>query len=173
MIAFLQRLTRRAGVLAAWMLFAIGLMVTYEVIMRKVFNAPTVWVDEIARFFQIWAVYLAGASVLANRQLICVELFTNGLHQRLGRFIDFLTLAIIAAFCAVAIWYGTAIVIESIIQGRHTSTMLGVPKWMTETAIPVAFALLFLQCLAEAVDLARAGPGASLAGSCDNDGMAQ
>lgn len=167
MLTFLQRLTRSAGVLAAWMLFTIGLMITYEVIMRKAFNAPTVWVDEIARFFQIWAVYLASAYVLANRQLISVELFSAGLHKRLGRFTDFLTLAIIAIFCLTAIWYGTAIVVESIEQDRHTSTMLGVPRWMTETAIPASFLLLLLQTIAEAVLLIRGGPGTSISAASD------
>jgi len=167
MIKFIDRLTNRTGLLSAWMFFVIGMMVTYEVVMRKVFNAPTVWADEMARFFQIWAVYLASAYVLKNRQLITVELFSDALHKRTGRLFDFFTLAIIGVFCCVAIWYGSAIVYESIEQGRHTSTMLGVPKWMTETAIPLAFLLLLAQTIVEVVRLAKGGPGASLSGASD------
>lgn len=167
MLKLIDNLTSRAGVLSAWMFFAIGVMVTYEVVMRKVFNAPTVWVDEIARFFQIWAVYLASAYVLKNRQLITVELFSVALHKKTGRLFDFLTLAIVAVFCLVAIWYGAGIVVESIQQGRHTSTMLGVPKWMTETAIPLAFSLLLAQTLSEAWKLAKGGPDAAYVGTSD------
>ena len=167
MIKFIDRLTNRTGLLSAWMFFAIGMMVTYEVIMRKVFNAPTVWADEMARFFQIWAVYLASAYVLKNRQLITVELFSDALHKKTGRLFDFFTLAIIGVFCLVAIWFGSAIVYESIEQGRHTSTMLGVPKWMTETAIPLAFTLLLAQTLVEIVRLIKGGPTASLSGASD------
>ena len=167
MINFIDRLTNRAGLLAAWMFFAIGMMITYEVVMRKVFNAPTVWADEMARFFQIWAVYLASAYVLKHRQLITVELFSSALHDKTGRLFDFFTLAIIAIFCSVALWYGSAIVYESIEQGRNTSTMLGVPKWMTESAIPAAFTLLLAQTIVEAIRLIKAGPSASLKGASD------
>jgi len=173
MINFIDRLTNRAGLLSAWMFFAIGVMVTYEVVMRKVFNAPTVWADEMARFFQIWAVYLAGAYVLKNHQLITVELFSDALHKKTGRLFDFFTLAIIMVFCGVAIWYGSAIVYESIEQGRHTSTMLGVPKWMTETAIPVTFALLLAQTVVEAIRLARGGPSAKISGTSDVEEIEQ
>jgi len=167
MIKFIDRLTSHAGLMAAWMFFAIGMMITYEVVMRKVFNAPTVWADEMARFFQIWAVYLAGAYVLKNRQLITVELFTASLHSKLRRVLDFLTLAIIAIFSCIAIWYGSAIVYESIEQGRNTSTMLGVPKWMTETAIPVTFFLLLVQTIVEGVRLVQGGPEATISGASD------
>ena len=167
MIKFIDRLTNRAGLVSAWMFFAIGMMITYEVVMRKVFNAPTVWADEMARFFQIWAVYLASAYILKNRQLITVELFSDALHKKTERLLDFFTLAIIAAFCGVAVWYGSAIVYESIEQGRHTSTMLGVPKWMTESAIPVTFALLLAQTIVEAIRLFKNGPEASISGTSD------
>jgi len=167
MIKFINRLTNNAGLLSAWMFFAIGIMITYEVVMRKVFNAPTVWVDEMARFFQVWAVYLASAYVLKHRQLITVELFTSSLYKKTGRLLDFFTLAIIAVFCIVAIWYGAAIVYESVEQGRNTSTMLGVPKWQTESAIPIAFTLLLLQTIVEAIGLAKGGPSASISGTSD------
>jgi TRAP-type C4-dicarboxylate transport system permease small subunit len=150
-LRLVDRLTNASGVLSAWMLFSIGLMVTYEVVMRKVFNAPTIWADEMARFFQIWAVYMAGAYVLKHRHLIAVDLFTSTLYRKTGRLLDYLSLLVIAAFSLVAVYKGVLIVVESIEVGRNTSTMLGVPKWMTESAIPVTFALLFLQTIAEAV----------------------
>jgi len=167
MIKFIDRLSERAGIVSAWMFFAIGMMITYEVVMRKVFNAPTVWADEMARFFQIWAVYLASAYVLKNRQLITVELFSTSLPKFTRRVLDFFSLAIIAIFSGIAIWYGSAIVYESIAQGRHTSTMLGVPKWMTESAIPIAFSLLLAQTIVEIIKLATGGPDATFSGSSD------
>ena len=168
MLKFVDKITDRAGLLSAWMFFAIGVMVTYEVVMRKAFNAPTVWVDEVARFFQIWAVYLAGAYVLKNRHLISVELFAEKLGQKIEKILGFITLTIIAVFCLVAIWFGSSIVFESIEQGRHTSTMLGTPKWITESAIPMAFCLLFLQTLVEFYRLFKGKGG--LKGATDVDG---
>ena len=159
MLSRIDRISALAARLAAWMFFAIGLMVTWEVITRKVFNSPTIWVDEVARFTQVWAVYLAAAHVLKRRELILVEIIPVEGRPARRRLLESLTFVIVAVFSAVSVWYGTTIVIESIQLGRHTSTMLAVPKWMTESAIPIGFGLLFLQAVTELVKLWL--PGAS------------
>ena len=154
--------------LSAWLFFAIGLAVTWEVFTRKVLNDPTIWVDEVARFAQVWAVYLAAAHVLKNRQLIVVEILPVEGRPRLARWLESLTLIIVIVFSAVAVWHGSLIVAESVAMGRHTSTMLAVPKWMTESAIPVGFGLLLLQAVAELARLWRpGGPGDEPAGRAE------
>ena len=153
-----------AGRLSAWMFFAIACMITWEVVARYLFLAPTIWAEEMSQFFQIWATYLAAAWVLKNRQLIVIDLFLVRMWPRLRRIVDIFSLLFIALFCGVAIYYGSEILLESIRMGRATSTMLGVPKWMTESAIPVGFGLLLLQTLAELLRQLR-GDAPAIAGA--------
>jgi len=155
LIKIIDKITELFAHLAAWMFFSIGAMITYEVVMRKVFNMPTIWVDEITRFVQIWAVYLASAHILKKRGLITVELFTSSLSKGKFKALETFSLLVIAFFPIVAVYYGVEVVLESIEMGRKTSTMLGVPKWMTESAVPIGFALLFIQTLVELVKLLR------------------
>jgi len=157
MLDAIDRISDLCGRLAAWLFFAIGVMITYEVVARYLFNAPTIWAEEMSRFFQLWAVYIAAAYVLRHRQLIRITMLIDRLGDTGRRLAEAFTLVWILAFCAIAIWKGFVIVIDSIEIGRATSTMLGVPKWMTESAVPVGFLLLALQCLAELVRLARGG----------------
>ena len=56
---FYNKIVKYSGYLASALFISIGFIISYEVIMRYVFNSPTVWVNEISRFFQIWATYLA------------------------------------------------------------------------------------------------------------------
>ncbi len=163
-IRLIDKITEVAAHISAWMLFSIGVMVTYEVVMRKVFNSPTIWVDEVARFFQVWAVYLASAHILKLRDLITVELFLSSLSKDKIKLLEFLSLTTIAFFSLVALYYGAGVVFESIEMGRKTSTMLGVPKWLTESAIPVGFGLLFVQAIVEFLKLVRGGEVAAAAG---------
>ena len=137
------------GKLAAWMFFIIAAMITYEVVARYVFLAPTIWAEEMSQFFQIWATYLAAAYILKHRKLISIDTVVSHFSPRIQWFFDLFSLSVIAIFCVVAIYYGSAILIESIQVGRSTSTMMTVPKWMTESAIPFGFTLLFLQTIAE------------------------
>ena len=150
----------RAGVicsrLAGWLFFTIGLMITYEVVARYVFNAPTIWAEEMSRFFQVWAVYLGAAYVLRYRHLIRITLLTDRVGPLGRRIAEAFSLFVIGAVCVVAIIWGIDIVAESVRLHRTTSTMLAVPQWTTEIAIPVGFGLLLLQCLAELVRLSRA-----------------
>ena len=141
--------------LAGWMFFAIGLMITYEVVARYVFNAPTIWAEEMSRFFQVWAVYLGAAYVLRYRYLIRITLLTDHIGPLGRRIAEGFSLFVISAVCVVAIAWGIEIVAESVRFSRTTSTMLDVPQWMTELAIPVGCGLLLLQCLAQFVRLAR------------------
>jgi len=155
LIQTIDKITEFCAHLAAWMFFSIGAMITYEVVMRKVFNMPTIWVDEITRFVQVWAVYLASAHILKKRGQITVELFTSSLSKGTFKVLEAISLLVIAFFSVIAVYYGAGVVLESIEMGRKTSTMLGVPKWMTESAIPIGFALLLAQTLVELVKLLR------------------
>jgi len=159
MNAALERIDR-IGVLcsrlAGWLFFAIGLMITYEVVARYVFNAPTIWAEEMSRFFQVWAVYLGAAYVLRHRYLIRITLVTDHIGPLGRRIAEAFSLIVIGAFCVVAVVWGIEIVAESVRYSRTTSTMLDVPQWMTELAIPVGCGLLLLQCIAELVRLRHA-----------------
>ncbi|MCP3944125.1 MAG: TRAP transporter small permease [Desulfobacteraceae bacterium] len=153
MIHIIDKITEMAAHIAAWIIFTIGIIITYEVIMRKFFNSPTIWVDETARFFLVWAVYMATPHMLKLRNMIIVNLFPGSLSGMIFKLLEFLTLSVIAFFSFVALYYGGEIVLESIETGRKTSTMLEVPEWLTQSAIPVGFGLLFIQTIVEFLKL--------------------
>jgi TRAP-type mannitol/chloroaromatic compound transport system permease small subunit len=46
-LALIDRMGVLCSRLAGWLFFAIGLMITYEVVARYVFNAPTQWAFEV------------------------------------------------------------------------------------------------------------------------------
>lgn len=148
-MAWIDRISEFCGKLAAWLFFIIAAMITYEVVARYVFLAPTIWAEEMSQFFQIWATYLAAAYVLKHRKLISIDTVVSRFSPKVQWYFDLFAFAVIAIFCVVAIFYGSLIVIESIQVGRSTSTMLSVPKWMTESAIPICFGLLLLQTIVE------------------------
>lgn len=146
---FINQLSEFFGKLAAWMFFIIAAMITFEVVARYVFIAPTVWAEEMSQFFQIWATYLAAAYVLKNRKLISIDTVVSRFSPKIQWYFDLFSLSVIGLFSIVAVYYGSLILIESIQVGRSTSTMMAVPKWMTESAIPIGFGLLLLQTIAE------------------------
>ncbi|MDH5556700.1 MAG: TRAP transporter small permease [Alphaproteobacteria bacterium] len=158
MFRLIDRIGDFLAMLAAWMFFAIGGMILWEVFFRYVFTSPTIWAEELARFFQIWALYIAAASVLRQGSMIRIGLLIDRLGPRARAAAEIFSLAVVAAFSAVACWYGGWIALDSFEAGRMTGTMLNVPHWMTEIAIPLGFAILLLQALTQIVRAIRGEP---------------
>jgi TRAP-type C4-dicarboxylate transport system permease small subunit len=169
MLDLIDRVGGFCGKLAAGAFVAVGAMITYEVVMRYLFVAPTIWAEELSRFVQIWATYLAAALVLKKRELIAITILVERVGPAARRALEAFALVWIIAFSVVAVVYGLDILIDSIRLGRATSTMLAVPKWLTESAIPVGFGLLALQALGALVRLFNAPPTVS---DADADGSA-
>ena len=153
----MDRLSGLLARLSAWAFFLVGLMICYEVALRYFFNAPTVWAEEMSRFVQLWATYLAAAWALRHRQLIRIGLVIDRLSASTRRWLELFSLLVIAVFSGIAVWYGTWIAWDSVVQSRTTSTMLDVPAVLTEAAIPVGFTLLAVQALCEMALVWRLG----------------
>lgn len=150
----IDRLNRACAILSAWLFVAIGATVTFEVAARYLFNAPTIWSEELSRFLQIWAVYLGAAFALRHGDLIRITVVRDRLPPGPARAADAFALIVIAAFSTVAVIYGIDIVADSVRLSRHSDSMLSVPLWWTEIAIPIGFALLLVECLAGLLALA-------------------
>lgn len=138
-----------AGHLAAWLFLATGAMLSYEVIARYVFSAPTIWAAEISQLLLIWGVFLALARCFHFRQHISIDIVYGELGSKGRKLADVAATLVIAAISIVIVYYGFDIAYDSLIKGRSTGTMLNIPNWWSEMSVPVGFALLALQALAE------------------------
>lgn len=149
MFQHIDRVSSLCARLSAWLFFIIGGIIVFEVVARYVFLSPTIWGEEMSRFLQIWATYLAAAFVLQQRKLIAIDVLINKTPPLVQKILEASALLFMMLFCAVACIWGSLIVIDSIMVGRATSTMLAVPSWMTEIAIPIGFGLMFIQAVVE------------------------
>jgi len=147
-LAAIDAVARWAGRLAALLVLVIGVFIVWEVVSRYLFNAPTVWSEELSRLAMVWATYAAAALVLQEGQLISIDLLTRVMPTGLLRVQRIVCLLVILGFSLVAVVWGVGIVAESISVGRASSTMLRTPQWLFEAPVPLGFGLLSLQALA-------------------------
>ena len=121
-----------------------GITVTYEIIARYLFNAPTTWAQEISIFFLLALALLGLAPTLAADEHIRIDLLTRKLPRPVQRWLQIATLAAIAVYAAIAAVGGFEIVRQSLRFGRKSLTLLEVPVWIPQTLLPVGMALLAL-----------------------------
>lgn len=137
---------RLSGQIAAWLFVIAGAALTYEVVARYVFQSPTIWAAEISELLLIWGVYLAMPRTLSYGENISIDILYLHLPAPLKRVAGVCTLIFIAAFCAVVFFYGADIAWHSFTRGGRTGTMLNLPRWWIELAVPVGFGLSLAAC---------------------------
>ena len=148
---YYDKIVKYSGYLASALFIAIGFIVSYEVIMRYLFNSPTIWVNEVSRFLQIWATYLALTYSFHKRDFIRITVIYDRLNETGKKILDFISFIFIIIFSCFVVYYGWLIAYDSLKVGRTSSTILDVPSFLTELAIPLCFAFLVIRVIFEAI----------------------
>ncbi len=155
LVRIVDSISEFSGKLCAWMFFAIGFFITYEITVRNdavralLGTAPTLWVDEISRVMQVWAAYLAAAYVLKHREMVTIEVLLKDHTTLRRRLAETLAILMLFIFAGVATFHGFELWLKSTLAGHTTDSFLAPPKWLTHGAVWVGFGLLCLQGVAE------------------------
>ena len=152
---YYDKIVKYSGYLASALFIAIGFIVSYEVIMRYLFNSPTIWVNEVSRFLQIWATYLALTYSFHKQDFIRITVIYDRLNETGKKILDFISFIFIIIFSSFVVYYGWLIAYDSLKVGRTSSTILDVPSFLTELAIPLCFAFLVIRVILEAIKYIR------------------
>jgi TRAP-type C4-dicarboxylate transport system permease small subunit len=149
MRAVIEKVAAIGASIASVLFILAGAMLTYEVVARYFFTKPTRWAAELSQMCLIWGSLLAMAWLLKKRQHIQVDAVVRLLPGALARIIDRIVMLLVAIFSIVVCWYGFEIFYDSFSRGRTTGSLLNIPIWIVELAVPAGFALLALQALLE------------------------
>ena len=151
----LNTVIKYSGYTAAGLYILIGFIVSFEVISRYIFNAPTIWVNEISRLLQIWATYLALTYTFHNKEFIRITVFYDKASDKVKKILDFISFIFIFYFTSFVVYYGWLIAYDSFNVSRTSSTILDLPSVITEIAIPLCFGFLLLRVVLEILKFIR------------------
>ena len=154
-VTMYQRLIYACAWIAAGLMVLAGAMLTYEVVARYFFIRPTTWASELSQLCLIWGCMIGMPQLMKARQHITVTAVTSLLSMSVRRTAEFCALVCVLAFSVIVAVYGWDIFHESFVRGRTTGSLLNMPIWIVELAIPVGFFLLSVQTVVEIVRLMR------------------
>jgi TRAP-type mannitol/chloroaromatic compound transport system permease small subunit len=127
----------------------LGIIVLYEVIMRYVFNSPTIWVFDISQFL-MGAIYFLGAAYTlmrnkhSNMDMIYVRLSAKG-----KAVIDVITGVLALTFLAVLVWQSGLMAYESVLFNEtFTQSAFEPPLYPIKIIFFIGCVLFLLQFLA-------------------------
>lgn len=146
-------LSRVAARLSEFGIVAMTVLLTYEVVARYVFRAPTHWTSDVATTVMIWLTFLAMGYCLREGHMIRITAVIGHLPPAGRKAAEALSLIAILAFSVFVIWVASRAMMDSIAFGRRQPSMLRMPTWIAELPIILGFAILALQSLAELIRL--------------------
>lgn len=135
----------------AYFLFGFFLLILLQVILRYVFNAPTVWAGELAQMlFGAYAV-LAGGHILRIGGHVNVDIIYSRLSPRAKAAIDIFTSILFFLFCGMLLIYGGSMAWESLAQLETSGSAWDPPVYPLRLTIPLAALLLLIQGVAKLI----------------------
>jgi C4-dicarboxylate transporter DctM subunit len=164
--SILSRLITPLGGLGSLLFVSVACIIVYEVVMRFVFRAPTMWVPEISSLLTIVAAFLIFAYTLQEKGHTRVDFVTAHLSKGSVFLLEIFTTGLAALLCGILAWYGVKMVHSSYVMGEHSQT-LQLPLWVPQAFVPLGGVLMVLELfrvLQTDVRRLRQGDLATLAG---------
>lgn len=140
------------GRITAWSSFALALVMGTNVLLRYGFSTGSVWAQEL-EWHLMSPICLFGMSyALRHGEHVRVDVLFASFSERNKLLVEFITALISMAVCAIVIDLSWSYVAYSWNIGEGSANPGGVPaRYLLKALIPLGFALLFLQSLAQAI----------------------
>lgn len=133
------------GMVSGLGILAMGLILTYEVVCRYFFNAPTIWAQETSIYLYMWTMLAAASYTLQTKKHVHVDLVIDRLPTRPKALVEMATSAVGAIFCAIVSIQAYQMIAATVRFGKVSATPLRVPLWIPQSALLMGFALLTFQ----------------------------
>ena len=134
-----ERLTIVARCLSRWAVWVGGaltlasvLLITYEVIARRLFSVSMGGADELSGYAFAISITWAFAFTVLERANVRIDVLYQYLPVRLTAFLDWLSLVALGVFAVYLSYYGTLVAVTSWEQNSAANTPLATPLWIPQ-----------------------------------------
>ena len=140
------------GRITAWSSFALALVMGGNVLLRYGFNTGSVWSQEL-EWHLMSPICLFGMSyALRHGEHVRVDVLYASFSQRTKFLVQFISALLAMAISLIVIKLSWAYVLQSWTIGEGTANPGGISgRYLLKGLIPIGFALLFAQSLAQAI----------------------
>lgn len=137
-----------AGKAISFLLIPMLVIILYEIVVRYVFNRPTIWAHELSQMiFGVYVILLGGFLQVRDGH-VNVELIYNRFSPRTRALVDLFTWLVFFAFAVVLMIKGGQIAWDSFKFRETEPTAFAPPIYPVKMMIPLGAFLLLLQGLA-------------------------
>src|SRR5690554_136618 len=129
-LVWVDRASELLGRIGDVLIVLITVLLTYEVVARYVFSAPTKWTQDVSTLMQVWFTFLGMALVLRKREMIRITAILAIAPAWVRYLFEAIALIVILVFSVVAASKGYDMMQDSLRLGRRQPTMMAFPNWV-------------------------------------------
>lgn len=142
-------ISEKVGLVCGVGMFAMVLMISYEVVARYVFNAPTSWVTEYSLYLFVGTSFLGTAYAQLTDCHIRVEIFLDTLNPLRRQYFELVAAWIGLLFAIVASWKMGFFLWSEYVGGSRAWGLLTTPLWIPQTPVAIGISVFAFSILGE------------------------
>ncbi len=141
----------------SWFALAVAIVMGTNVFLRYGFSISFIWSQELEWHLLVPLTLVGMSYALRHGEHVRVDVLFTNFSDRTKHAINVISAAIAMIFSGLVIWLSIAFVEQSWVIGEGSSNPGGIGAlYLMKAMIPLGFALLFLQSLAQAIQSAKA-----------------
>jgi TRAP-type C4-dicarboxylate transport system permease small subunit len=141
MYRLLDRIERALDAVMVLMMIVMGGSVVLQVVSRYVFNRPTSWSEELARYLFVWITFLGAAVVIRKRRHVDVTVLTDRLPAGAAKVVYLVSDVAVLFMLGALTWAGAGL---ATMAHRQLSAAMDLPMSLAYSAMPVGTGLMFV-----------------------------
>jgi TRAP-type C4-dicarboxylate transport system permease small subunit len=156
LVRVIHGVTMVYGYVSGLAILAATLIIVEQVLVRYVFNAPTIWQVETAVYLLIAATFLGAPYGLKQNAHINIDILVIWLPERVRSRLDIATAFLAFLFCLFLSWRGCVMWWEAFEGGWKSSSLFAVPLVYPYALLPLGMILTSFQYVIRLMDLTGA-----------------
>lgn len=130
------------------------IFLTYQVTSRYFLNLSLAWTEELSMYCLIWVCYIGASAAVRERKHLRITMAFESCSPKTRIKIDIFSNIVSCVFCAF-LFVGTTEMLILILEGNQVSAGSGLPKWVPNLGLPVAFGLMVIRFVQDTACLVR------------------
>jgi len=144
-IGIFNGISEISGKVLMWLPWILMLIIMWEIVLRNIFNHPTIWAHELSIMVFAALTIMGGAYTLRYRAHVNMDLFYTRLSPRGKAILDIITFPLFLVFCVIILWFGWEFALRSVKDLEISQSNWAPPLWPIKLTIPLGALLLLLQ----------------------------
>ena len=154
--------------IAGWLAAATLAIITYDLVLRNVFDEPTTWALDVSRFMMVYLFFFALAPALEAGAHVSVDILEQNMPPKVRRWLQILAMVFVLIFGAFLFWQVMRFTIEAYEDNALFPTFIRIRLievyWIAPVGVAefllTAFAMLLKRVRAKPEAFAKRPPGA-------------